>query len=351
MNWIKQNPFLSGLIGGTLVLCGLLTAVAIKGLSKYQDAKSRFEDAFMEVTKSEKLPLYPISQNRQAKIKALDDYSQSVEKLREFYSKYQLDPNSKITTQQFTDHLKAANEEVVKTFKAANIKLPDNFFMGFEAYNGQLAKSGSTALLDYQLDAVRHLLLGMAEARPKELIRFYRTKITEEDDGVYVPLENDVSRKFGYEIVFKGSEGSVRDFINKLGNRESSCYVIRSIRINNEKDTPPRISDAKFEKAPTADTDPGNPFGAAFFDEAPPAPAPSEGVTAPEPATQGPATQGSATQGPVSQAVAPVRKPSSPAPVVDSSRILSQVLGNEELQVFIRFDILLFYPPKAKTKP
>jgi hypothetical protein len=346
MNWIKQNPFLSGLIGGSLVLCGLLTAVAIKGLLKYQDAKSRFEDAFMEVTQSEKLPLYPISQNRQAKIKALDDYGQSVEKLREFYSKYQLDPNSKITTQQFTDHLKAANEEVVKTFKAADIKLPDNFFMGFEAYNGQLAKSGSTAILDYQLDAVRHLLLGMAEARPKELIRFYRTKITEEDDGVYEPFENDVSRKFGYEIVFKGSEASVRDFINRLGNRESCCYVIRSMRINNEKDTPPRISDAKFEKAPTADTDPGNPFGAAFFEEAPPEPAPPDGVTAPGGVAQGAVSQGAATQAGVA-----AKKSSPQPPVLDSSRILTQVLGNEELQVFIRFDILLFFPTKEITKP
>jgi hypothetical protein len=342
MNWIKQNPFLTGLIGSTLILCGLLTAFGMKGGSKYQDAKSRFEVAFMEVKKSEKLPLYPITSNRQAKSKALDDYAQSVDKIREFYSKYELDPSAQITTQQFTDHLKAANEEVVKAFKAADIKLPDNFFMGFEAYNGQLAKSGSTALLDYQLNAVRQLLLGMAEARPAELIRLYRTKIAEEDDGAYEPVENDVCRKFGYEIVFKGSEASVRDFINKFGNRESSCYVIRSMRLNNEKDTPPRISDAKFEKAAAAGPNPENAFGAAeVFEEVPSAPASSDGVKAPE----------GKDQGESSPEASAVKKPAPTAPAVDSSRILYQVLGDEELQVFIRFDILLFTATKEKAKP
>ncbi len=343
MNWIKQNPFLSGLLGGTLVICGLLSIVAMKGESKYQDTKTRFETAFREVNKSEKLPLYPIAQNRQAKIKALDDYSGSIDKLREFHSKFQTDPKANISTQEFTGYIKAANEEVVNAFKAAESKLPDDFFMGFNAYRSELAKSGSTALLDYQLKAVKHLLLGMAEARPTQLTRIYRKKIVEEDDGIYEPAQDDVAREFSYEIVFKGSEASVRDFINKFHDKESYYYVIRSMRIENEKDTPPRISDAKFENPAPANTDLGGAFGVPFFDEGPPAVAGESQVAL-----------DFLPEGTIPQTRDVVENPALLAPsvaAVDSTKILSQVLGNEELHVFIRFDILMFFPTKEITKP
>lgn len=360
MNWIKQNPFLSGLIGGTLVLCGILTFVAMKGGSKYDDAKSRFEDAFAQVKKAENLPLYPTSENRQAKIKALDDYKQSIEELREFYSKYQLGPDVQITTQQFTERLIAANAEVEAAFKASQVKLPADFLMGFEAYRGELAKSGSTALLDYQVNAVKQLLLGMAESRPSELIRIYREKIPEESDKAYEPFENEVARKFSYEIAFKGSEASVRDFITRLGDKESYYCVIRSMRFNNERSTPPRISDAKFEKPQEAVANPANPFGAGLFEGfeepevAPPQADPQPDGAAPDAAVPPIAEEGApAVDAPVAPEapVVPAPAPATPVGATDSSRILYQVLGDEEIQVFIRFDILLFSPAEKATKP
>lgn len=354
MNWIKQNPFLSSLIGGTLVICGLLTFVAMKGGSKYEDAKTRFEDAFAEVKKAENLDLYPSSENRQAKIKALDEYQQSIQELREFYSKYQLDPSVQITTQQFTERLIAANTEVEAAFKAADSKLPADFLMGFEAYRAELAKSGSTALLDYQVNAVKKLLLEMAKSRPSELIRIYREKIPEESDKVYEPYENEVARKFSYEIVLKGSEASVRDFITKLGDKESYYCVIRSIRINNERETPPRISDAKFERPQDPAVNNANPFGAGIFDEVPvpevPAPQPDAPAPQPDGAAPGDAVAPEKAEGVVAPAPVAPAAVAFAAPAVDSSRILYQVLGDEELQVFIRFDILLFLPTKEETK-
>jgi hypothetical protein len=40
-----------------------------------------------------------------------------------------------------------------------------------------------------------------------------------------------------------------------------------------------------------------------------------------------------------------------PTPEVDTSRILAQVLGNEDLTVFVRFDIATFLPSKDLPKP
>ncbi len=354
MNWIKQNPFLTTLIGSTLVLCGLLAFIAIKGGSKYEQAKDDFDRAFGEVTKFEKLDIYPTADNSQAKKKALDDYNQAIDELSGLYAKYQIDKSKPITTQQFTENVKKANAEVISAFSAAESKLPEDFFMGFEAYKGQLAKTNSTALLDYQLNTIKQVLLGMAEARPSGLIRIYREKISEENDVKYTPEEGDIARSFGYEIVFKGSEASVRDFINKLGEKKSYYCVIRSIRINNERDSPPKISDAKFEKPQDAAA-PANPFGA-FFDEAPtpaPAPAPAPAPTsdvAPQPEGAAGIVEPAAPKADVEPALpAPIAAPAISS--VDTSKILYRVLGDEELEVFIRFDVILFLSKEAPTNP
>jgi hypothetical protein len=347
MNWIKQNLFLSILFGSTIALCAIMTLIAMKGGSKYLEAKTSFDETFDEVRKFEKLPLYPTPSNRDAKKKALDDYQEVIDELSGFYSKYQLDPTVQLTTQQFTDEVIAANEEVIKAFKAGDdtgTKLPDDFFMGFEAYRSQYAKPSSIALLDYQLKAIKHLLLGIAEARPAELVRVYRETIPEESDKPYEAVENEVARKFSYEIVFKGSEASVRDVFTKLGDKDSYQYVIRSIRINNERDSPPRISDAKFEKPVEAAPKNDNPFGAGFFEEAE-APKPVEGEVG-EGAE--PVVDKAADEGAGAAPFAPIPVPSVSA--VDTTRILAQVLGDEELEVFVRFDIILFLPKKEGAK-
>ncbi len=357
MNWIKQNPFLSSLLGSTLVLCSLLAFIAVKGGSKYKQAKLDYDRAFADVNKSEKLDLYPTADNSQAKKKALDDYNQAIDELRELYTTYQIDQSKQITIEQFADNFRKAKKEVGKAFSAAETKLPADFHMGFDVYNGKLAKTGSTALLDYQLNAIKQVLLGMAEARPSELIHIYRETIPEENDVKYVPAENEAARRFGYEIVFKGSEASVRDFINKLGEKKSYYCVIRSIRINNERETPPKISDAKFEKAPDAAA--ADPFG--FFQQAPapavPAPAPVVVPPAGAPAPVAPAPDGAppvVAPQPEGAPVAvepPVPQNPKTGGTTDTTRILYQVLGHEELQVFIRFDVLLFSPKAAPAKP
>jgi hypothetical protein len=88
--------------------------------------------------------------------------------------------------------------------------------------------------------------------------------------------------------------------MSALSKLESHYAVVRSIRISNAKKEPPRTSDAKF-------------------DNPPPQAAPEMSL----------------------DAAAPDAQPSAPA----AGRILSQVLGMEEVQVFVRIDLMQFLPP------
>lgn len=329
MNFIKSNPFVSALAGITLVVCGILYFVAGKGAEKYQAAKDAFDASAAAVAQAEASPLYPTNPNRDGKRKAIVDYRESINGLRGLFDKYRPESVENIKPQALTDRILEANKEVTAAF-GTDTTLPAGFFLGFESYQAQLAKEEATGVLNYQLGGIKNAMLGLAAARPSEVIRIHRPQLAEEAGDKFQSQPNQVARNFPVEITFKGSESSARKFITFLGETNSYYYVVRSMKIVNEKDVPPKVIDAKFEKdepapAPAAD----NPFGA-FFPDADAPPAPAEGGAAP---------------------AAPAAPAQPAANAADSSRILAQVLGSEEVIVFVRFDTLMFLPSAELPKP
>ena len=337
MNWIKSNPFVAALAGITLVLCVALFFWASSGGSRYEKAQSEFEASNQAVNKAEKLKPYPIDENRDGKMKALTEFSAEIEEFRTLFDPYRPDEMNNVSVQAFTEQLKSAAEETGKALTTAGCELPEGYFLGFEQYRGQLANSAATGVLLYQVKAMKQAMEQLAAARPSELIRVYREPVTEETGQAYTQEKNEVARNFGFEVTFKGSENAVREFVSSLGRLEDNYFVVRCVEIVNERDTPPQVSDAKFESAVDAAAateesafDGGFvlPGGDAFGEE-----------TAEEPAEE-------VAEEP---AAAPAEEEAPAA--ADSSRILAQVLGDEELIVLVRFDLTMFHPAKDLPKP
>jgi hypothetical protein len=321
MSWIKENKFIVALGGGTLAGVVALYLVGASGANRYEDAKAQFDEAAAEALGFERLALYPQVANRDGKRKALDEYIKSTAALQEAFEKFRPKEIQNVSPQEFTDRLKAADEEIRKAFDDAGTILPDAFFAGFESYKTSLAPADTTGILAYQLDSIKQILLELAKSRPTELKNLHRPSLSEESDQPHTPLPDAVARPLPLELTFVGTERAAREFLSSIVKPEQQFVVIRALRISNTKKDPPQASDASFEKpadpAAGAATDT---FGGGFVlpgeDEAPAAEdAPAEDAA---------------------PSVAPV----------DSSRILAQVLGNEDVQVFVRLDVLQFLPSK-----
>ncbi len=337
MNSIKSNPFVSGLAGITFLLCGIIYFFGSNWATRYDNAKAGFNESLQAVDRAENIPLYPVSDLRNAKTEALTNYRTSILDLEKMFDTFRPQKTDNITPQAFTDRLLAANEELTTAF--ASTELPQKFFLGFESYRSQLAKTDSTGILLYQMDGIKTALLGLAEARPSSLINVYREPLTEELDGIFKPAPNSIARYLSCEITFKGSEQSVRGFLNSLGKTDSHYFIIRTLSIKNESGVPPQVSDAKFERIEEVQAPPvdANPFEEIF--------AQPDVIEEPAVVDQ---------TAPDNQEVPKDANPAAiipPAPVVDTSRILARVLGNEELIVFVRFDIALFLPSTELPKP
>jgi hypothetical protein len=341
MNWIKSNPFISGLVGTTVLLCGIMYVLASRWGSQYEEAKISFDEAFQGVTSAENMPLYPVADLRDGKSKALDIYREAIADLTKLFDKYRPKDIENIASQAFTDRLLDANEEVTEAF--GDTVLPENFFLGFESYKTTLAKPEATGVLLQQMEGIKNALLGLAKSRPSTLIKVFREPVIEEkekeegESNVYLPAPNDIARFYSYEVTFKGSEKSVRNFLTSLGATDSHYFIIRTLHIVNERDTPPQVSDAKFETsdAKEAKATPDDPFGGTFF-------------VLPE-AQENP--DGEEPSAPTDEIAPDKANADATAPAVDNSRILAQVLGNEEAIVFVRFDIAILLPSQELPKP
>lgn len=318
MSWIKENKFLAGLLGGTLLAVIGLYFVGAQGGAKYDAAKEAFDAAVGESATFERSPLYPSNENANAKSKALDGYKADAEKLQSAFEPFRPKEIKNISPQDFANNLVKANEDLRKAFTEANVKFPEPFFCGFETYRTNPAAGPATGILSYQLDAVRFLMQTLASSGASELKNLHRPPLAEEEGKEFKPGEAAVARPLPLEITFSGQEKAVRAFLSTISKPDERFFVIRSLRIANAKKEPPRTSDAKFETAKPARTSTASDvFSGGFV------------LPGDEPAAE-----------------APKPEAPKPAPAADSSRILSQVLGNEEVQVFLRLDLMQFLPAK-----
>lgn len=323
MSWIKENKFIASLGGGTLAGVIVLAVVGFVGSSHYDQAQESYSAAKEEGSGFEKKALYPKPEHKAAKSKALGEYRQTLDSLQGAFEPFRPKEIKNISPQEFTDNLLKANTDVRKAFEDAGTVVPEPFFVGFERYKTTLAVASTTGVLDYQLSSIKGLLLELAKAKVGELKNLYRPTLLEEEGQTYTPNESTVSRPFPLEITFTGTEKSVREFFSSIAKPENQYVVIRTVRIASMKKDPPRAADAQFEKPAAAASAPGG--GDAF----------SGGFVLPGDDTAAPAAA------PDKAAAAPAA-----AKPADTSRILSQVLGLEQVQVFVRLDLLEFLPAK-----
>lgn len=339
----SQEKKFIGILAGVSVLCiGGLYVVAGKGSSRFDAAKESFDGLTTEINGMQNLPLFPSPQNLEAKEKAVADFKKEAEELAKKLQAKRPKSIDNTDPQTFTDTLVKTAAATMKTYADAGLTtdgaggLPKGFYLGFEDYVSTPAQGAATGILAYELRAISEVHGLLAAAKPAKLLNFHRQPLSEEKNEAYTPIAGQSYRALPFEISFTGPESSMRAFINGLQSSQDHFYVIRSMRVMNEKQEGPKASDVEFDAKPAAGA--GGAAGGIFD--------PGDAFVLPEdpPPATGAAPAPGATP-------APEAAPEPEAPTkADSSRILKQVLGSENVQVFLRVDLLLFDAPAPATK-
>ena len=187
MSWFRENPFLSAFIaiaGGALLLAASLVWWT-KG--SYEDAMAKYRESAAEQTRLESGNPYPSSVNVGKMKTYLDNYKATLDKLKAELKTRML-TEAPLAPNEFQTRLRQAIIHTAENARNNRVKLPANFFLGFDEFVSSLPSSEDAPALGQELSQVQLLLNTIIEARVDAITAFHRVSHPGTATGLARPL-------------------------------------------------------------------------------------------------------------------------------------------------------------------
>lgn len=254
MIWFRQNRFLGAfLVALTVATLGALVFswMAKSGFAK---AKAQFDENASELNRLQRLPAFPNDPNLRKMKTQADDYAAELNKTKEELKKHVL-PVPALAPNEFQARLRQTMAAVGEKARANRVKLPENFYLGFDEFAAALPDTAAAPLLGQELAQAELLVNTLIDARVDGITSFKR--VTAPDlRGPATPAPTQAPaagpRKPGaaaappiernaVDLTFVSNPGSARQAINQITTAGEQFYILRTLHVLNEKDTgPPR---------------------------------------------------------------------------------------------------------------
>ncbi len=253
MIWFRQNRFL----GTFLVAFGVASIGALIFLwlarSGFAEARSRFDQTASELNRLQHLTPFPNETNlRKLKTQA-DDYAAELNKAKE-QLKPRVLPVKPMAPNEFQVRLRQAMASVVEKARANRVKLPDNFFLGFDEFAAALPDTAAAPLLGQQIAQVELLVDIMIDARVDAISSVKRVSPAGQR-GAPTPTPKPAAdprkkadaagapllERNNIDATFVSNPAAARRVLNQISTANQQFYIIRTLHVLNEKDKgPPR---------------------------------------------------------------------------------------------------------------
>ena len=253
MNWFRQNPFLGvfSVVGG---LCAIAAAWFLwSSKSAFSEAHDKFDANAAELNRLQSMVPLPNESNlRKLKAQA-QDYTEAVAKLKAELKTHML-PVVPMAPNEFQAHLRQVILGLAEKAKANKVKLPENFYGGFDEFASGLPNTAATPLLGQQLAQVELVMNILIDAHIDSLTAFRRVPLAEERNAPAATPPPNPGKKPGateseakmiersvVEATFTSTPTAARKVLNQIASATGQFYIIRTLYIANEKDKgPPR---------------------------------------------------------------------------------------------------------------
>ena len=242
MNWFRENRFL----GTFLVSVGVALIAAIWFLlsakSDWDEASTRFNNASTELNRLERLAPYPSADNLRKMKAHAEDYSTALAKLKEEL-KTRVAPAPPMAPNEFQSRLRIAMNAVADKARAAKVKLPDKFYLGFDDFVSALPNEAAAPSLGQELVEIEWLMNNLLDAHIDAVTAFHRAPLPEERNptaaATGVTPASAVNKLFQRNVVettFFSSPSAARKIINQIAAANQHFCIIRVLHVRNEKE-------------------------------------------------------------------------------------------------------------------
>ncbi len=268
MTWFRENRFL----GIFLVALAVATLGALIFLwsarSSFNDARAQFEQSATELNRLQRLTPFPNDANLKKVKTQSQDYASDLNKLKEELRTRVL-PQVPLAPNEFQSRLRQAIAAVTERARTNKVRLPENFFLGFEEFASSLPDTAAAPLLGQQLAQAELLVNTLLEAHVEAITAFRRVPPNESLlPAPATPAATPAPAKKGptaasaaptverstVEASFVAPANAVRRVLNQISTLREQFYVMRTLHVLNEKDKGPARESATATPAAPAPT-------------------------------------------------------------------------------------------------
>ena len=267
----KQNPFLIGFGATLLVGVGALSFLIFQSSSELSALNEDYAQHEAELQRLQGLPLYP----EEANLAKLREQKQAVVESASAFQAQLLPmsfPLESIAPEQFQDKLRVTVNEITEKAKANGVKLPEKFYLGFDQYQSLPPKPEAASALDRQLKAVALAVGALLENKVDAIAAINRTPLPEEGDDAKATSAKTATKpaanapaasasgktapalfsKYPFEIQFTAEQNRFRRAINQIAKNQEQFFVLRPLKLINERSKPLTKAEADSAAASAA---------------------------------------------------------------------------------------------------
>jgi len=323
MSWFQENKFAGTVLGVTAVVSGALVYLGFAARSEAGTAKEREIAAVKKIDTLQAAQTYPNEENERRLEENLMKFALEAKAFQEQFLSFRPDQMKTLSPDDFNGIVTAYFNKLQKYYSDRNVKTETNQHFGLGTYANLLAKENDTAHLNYQREALEWLFMQLADAGINELVNVHRdTKV--EAISMKAEEANDTSKSskskrkskiapgktasekvivadtLPIEISFISNEESLQKFLTTVASSTEYFFTTKVIRVQNEETDPVSISARSF--APIVEISPEEEQGEGF------------GIEDEEDVSD----------------------------FGEDKTIIKQVLGSENIEVFVKLDLVLF---------
>ncbi len=207
---------------------------AASSYGKYRDALDSWDAKVSTVESMERKAPYPNDENFKGLSAKVDSYKTSVTALSQTLNSFQRPLNTELRNTDFQVRVKTKVEEFRKAAAQAKMEIESSsdFQLGFDSYANTMPGQDLVPILDYELEAIDHMLQKLLTCGAEKLSEFQRDPIFGESAG---PKEGETGtvHKYPVRYRFTGSYDSLQKFINELANDREFFYIVRVMKVQN----------------------------------------------------------------------------------------------------------------------
>lgn len=266
MNWLKENPFVSGLIAVTIVATGALAFLLTQSMTRFQETSDAYTAAVQKLHGLQNRVPFPNAENLD-KTKQLEaQYKKELTDLQQQLEKMEIPITPGVSPQTFQDDLRTAVNRTAEKAEAAGVALPKDFYLGFSQYKDSPPSNAAAPALARQLKVIDKLVSDLISFKIQSIDYLERKPLPEEGGAAPAPGDQKDKKvtgiqRFPISLGYTAEQGKFRVAFNSLLNNEQ-FFIVRALSVQNTSPAGPPVAQAD----PTGATGAGGAPGAGAND-------------------------------------------------------------------------------------